>query len=155
MQHPFQRPRGARRPPRAAGLALALSLGGCSWLPWGWGTPTPAAAASPVQIEHAGLLAARSGRAEIGLTLASAATRTLWLSVRFQTPGGEHDCLQVRELAPQSRQSFACPQARLSADADYRVTITAFEDAELLRPLAPLGTTLRFTPADLHAAGQR
>lgn len=153
MPHSFQRPRGARRPPRAAGLVLALSLGGCSWLPWG--TPTPAATASPVQIEHAGLLATRSGRAEIGLSLASAATRTLWLSVRFQTPGGEHDCLQVRELAPQSRQSFTCPQARLSADADYRVTITAFEDAELLRPLAPLGTTLRFTPADLHAAGQR
>ncbi len=146
---------GRRAGIRLVAATLALALGACSWLPFGGGKGKPVAAtsASIVGFEQAGLFATRDGRPELGVTLASASAQTVWAQVRVRSPDGADGCTSLKEIAPQARQTFTCPLRRPMADADYKVEVTPFRDATLSQPLAPLHTTLRFTPADLKATG--
>lgn len=143
-------------PWRSMGIVGSLLLSGCSWL--GMGT-IGAMSASPdnttVTLVSAGLLQTPTGRPELGLTLVNDSARMLWVSVHFQTPAGQTDCVLIKELAAQREGLYFCPQATIQADSDYPVQITVYADPAQTRVLDRLQTRLRFTATDVKALRQR
>jgi len=111
--------------------------------------------ASLVEMISGGLLLARPGKPELGLTLANHSTRMLWTQVRFRTPGGQHDCLLAKELEPESKRDFLCPQPAIQADSDYPVQIVVFGDRAQTQPLERLNTRFRFSHEDVQAVQDR
>ncbi len=135
---------------------LAITLGACSWLS---GNSLPAqseqsSTLSWVNIENAGLLASRSGEAELGLTLTNTAKQTLWVNVHFKTPGELTDCTIAKELETQATHFYSCPQVSVQADTVYPIEITIFIDLEHTYPVDRLNTNLSFSPADIQALRQ-
>jgi len=108
-----------------------------------------------VEMVSGGLLRAGTGKPELGLTLANRSGRTLWAQVRFRTPNGQHDCLLGKELEPQSKGDYLCPQPAIQADSDYPVQIVVFGDRSQTQPLERLNTRFRFSREDVQAVGGR
>jgi hypothetical protein len=137
------------------GAVLAGTLSGCAW----GGPPVAAEPAKPdaslVEMISGGLLLARPGKPELGLTLANHSARTLWTQVRFRTPGGQHDCLLAKELEPESKGDFLCPQPAIQADSDYPVQIVVFGDRVQTQTLERLNTRFRFSREDVQAVQDR
>jgi hypothetical protein len=132
---------------KAMSIGLGIALSGCAWL--ATGKPEPGGTAS-VTIISGGLLVSQTGQPELGLTLANTATRTLWVSAHFRTPSST-DCLLVKELQPEAKQLYLCPQAAIRADTDYPIHIQSFADLQQTQLLDSLDTSFRFEPADLWA----
>lgn len=129
-------------------LGIVLSGSGCASL---WSSAKTAS--TPLTIVSAGLLAQQAGSPELGLTLANTGQRTLWINVHFQTPGGASDCVLGKELTAGNRHLFLCPQDALRPDTDYPIEITAYDDLAEQHAVSQLNTSLRFTDADIQAAG--
>lgn len=109
----------------------------------------PALAASPVEIQEAGLLVNRQGQAELGITLVNRLGRELWVRVHFITPIPEDSCLVTKELAAEASEFYVCPQPDLLAGLDYRVEIRVYGDLAQLRLLDTFSTSMRFEPAEV------
>jgi hypothetical protein len=117
-------------------------------------SPAPPVKALPLlDIQHAGLLVNEQGRAELGLSLRNISAQTLWVTVRFQTPKGDQDCLLGSELSVQQDHLFICPQSSLQADENYPIAIQAYRDVDQSIALNTLATGLRFDATTLRAAG--
>jgi len=109
----------------------------------------PALAASPVEIQEAGLLVNRQGQAELGITLVNRLGRELWVRVNFITPTPEDSCLLTKELAAGASEFYVCPQSDLLAGLDYRVEIRVYGDLAQIQLLDTFSTSMRFEPAEV------
>ena len=136
-------------------IVLAITLSGCAWLgSWLPQFGTRAEVPQPVEMISGGLLVARSGKAELGLTLANTSDQTLWISAHFQTPGGVRDCVLAKELEAQAKRLYLCPQPFIQTDTDYPVRVTVFSDLEQTQVLDTLDTSFRFVQADLKTVAE-
>ncbi len=137
------------------GAVLAGALSACAW----GGPPAATEPAKPdaslVEMISGGLLLARTGKPELGLTLANNSGRTLWAQMRFRTPNGQHDCLSSKELEPKSKGDYLCPQPAIQADSDYPVQIIVFGDRAQTQTLDRFNTRFRFSREDVQAVGGR
>ena len=137
------------------GAVLAGALSACAWGGSSTATEPARPDASLVEMTSGGLLLARTGKPELGLTLANNSGRTLWAQVRFRTPNGQHDCLLSKELEPESKGNFLCPQPAIQADSDYPVQIIVFGDRAQTQTLDRFNTRFRFSREDVQAVQDR
>ncbi len=135
------------------GAVLAGALSACAWGGSSTATEPAKPDASLVEMISGGLLLARTGKPELGLTLANNSERTLWAQVRFRTPNGQHDCLLSKELEPESKGDYLCAQPAIQADSDYPLQIVVFGDRVQTQVLERLNTRFRFSREDVQAVG--
>ena len=133
------------------GMTLGLGLTACAWLPGSRSEPTPVSAPATIEIISAGLLASRSGDPELGLTLSNPENTTLWVSVHFQTPGGQHDCVTVKEIDPGGSGLFLCSQPSIRPDTNYLAKVSVFTNLEQTTLTDTQTAELRFDRGDVQA----
>jgi hypothetical protein len=133
------------------GIWLGVILGACTWASSNKTETKPSAL---VEMANGGLLVSSSGSAELGLVLINKSARTLWVSTHFVTPDGQSDCILVKELEPQAKRLYTCPQAEIHAEADYPVHIAIFADLKQSHILGSLETSFRFDQSDVQVIEQ-
>lgn len=133
------------------GLLISILSSACTFLPGNGAEAVDSSSPSAVEMISGGLLVSRSGKPELGLMLINHSAQMLWVSVYFHTPTGSRECVLAKEMEPQAKRFYACPQSAIQADSDYPIQITVFADLDQTQILDRLNTTFRFSREDIQA----
>jgi hypothetical protein len=133
------------------GLLISILLSACTSLPSNSAEAVDSSSSPAVEMINGGLLVSRSGKPELGLMLLNNSARMLWVSVYFHTPRGSKECVLAKEMEPQAKRFYVCPQSAIQADSNYPIQITVFADLEQTQILDRLNTTFRFSQEDIQA----
>lgn len=125
------------------GLTVLLIASSCA-CSYTLSNPEAKTQSAPVEIQHAGLLQTTNDEYQLGLSLRNNSQQRVWVNVYFQTPLRQDDCLLSSELEPRQAHTFACPQKKVFAEANYPIDINVYSNLAQTQILDNIITSLRF-----------